>query len=118
MNKDKVEQIFRDAGLQPEEKVHVRDYNVFIADGFALPPYSRLQRFGIETEDFPTGCYCTFWWAGKDENLHAGRPLFFDPRHEPDYDLTTRKKARLSAALKDAEAHIEKWNAKRLSNCG
>ena len=118
MNREHVERIFRSAGLQPEERVHVKDYNVFIADGFSLPPHSKIFRFGVDPWDYPSGVYCTFWWAGKDEELHAGRPLFFEGRHEPEYDLKTRKQARLTAALKDAEAHINKWRAGKFANCG
>ena len=113
MNKDKVEAIFRAAGLKPEERERVGDYNVFLADGFSLPPHYKVARFGVQPHDFPKGCYVTFWWAGRDEKLHAGRPLMFDALHNPGYDLETRKKARLTAALKDAEGHIETW--KRLN---
>lgn len=115
MNKDKVEQIFRNAGLKPEERIKVRDYDVFLADGFSLPPHHRIRRFGVGASDFPHGCYVTFWWAGRDEGLHAGRPLFCDAHHERSYDLETRKKARLTAALKDAEGHIEAWKRNALN---
>lgn len=109
MNKAKIEAMFRNAGLQPEERRTVRDYSVFIADGFSLPPHHRIARFGVEPMDFPRGCYVTFWWAGKDEKLHAGRPLMFEALHENQYDLTTKKRARINAALKDAEGHIDAW---------
>jgi len=109
VNKDKIEQIFRNAGLTPEARQSVKDYNVFLADGFSLPPHRRIARFGVGPEDYPRGCYVTFWWAGRDERLHAGRPLFFDAHHERAYDFETRKKARLTAALKDAEGSIDAW---------
>ena len=115
MNKDKVEAIFRKAGLMPAAREKVREYNVFVADGFSLPPHHKLSRFGVDPEDFPKGCYITFWWAGKDESLHAGRPLFFDALHNNDYDLTTKRQARLSAALKDADGHIQAWQRNRLN---
>jgi len=115
MNKDKVEAIFRNAGLKPEDRIPVKDYNVFLADGFSLPPHFKVARFGISPEDYPRGCYVTFWWAGKDEGLHAGRPLFFEALHEREYDLETKKKARLTAALRDAEVHIEAWNRTALN---
>lgn len=116
MNKDKVEQIFRNAGLKPEARVsHVKGYDVFIADGFSLPPHHKIRRFDVDADEYPRGCYVTFWWAGKDEGLHAGRPLFFDALHERQYDLETRKKARLTAALKDAEGHIDAWKRNALN---
>lgn len=115
MNKDKVEQIFRNAGLKPEARRKVREYDVFLADGFSLPPHRNVRRFGVSADDYPYGCYVTFWWAGRDEGLHAGRPLFFEARHEVSYDLETRKKARLTAALKDAEGHIEAWKRNALN---
>lgn len=115
MNKDRIETIFRNAGLRPEERVMLKDYNVFLADGFSLPPHFRIRRFGVDAEDFPRGCYVTFWWAGRDEKLHAGRPLFFDAKHNGDYDIETRKKARLTAAIKDAEGHIDAWKRNALN---
>ncbi len=101
--------------MKPEERISVKGYNVFIADGFSLPPHHRISRFGISPNDYPGGCYITFWWAGRDESLHAGRPLFFEARHENQYDLETKKKARLSAALKDAEGHIDAWKRNALN---
>jgi hypothetical protein len=115
VNKDKIEAMFRRAGLKPEERIELQDFNVFIADGFSLPPHMNVQRFGVEPLDFPKGCYVTFWWAGKDEKLHAGRPLFFDALHENSYDLETKKKSRLQAALKDAEGHIDMWKRNALN---
>lgn len=115
MNKDRIETIFRNAGLKPEKRMMVQDYNVFIADGFSLPPHQNVRRFGISSEDFPQGCYVTFWWAGRDENLHAGRPLFFEAFHDRQYELETKKKARLQAALKDAEGHIDAWKRNALN---
>lgn len=109
MNKERIETIFRNAGLKPEERITVQDYSVFLADGFSLPPHHKVARFGVDPNDFPRGCYVTFWWAGKDEKLHAGRPLFFEAFHEREYDLETKKKARLQAALKDAAGHIDAW---------
>ena len=106
MNKDHIETIFRRAGLRPELRQRVGDYEVFIGDGFSAPPHVNFRKFGIAEDEFSFGCYVTFWWVGKDEKLDAGHPLFFDAFHNPEYDTSTKKKARINTAFKDAEGFI------------
>jgi len=103
MNKDEVEQSFRRGGTTPVLREKVGDYDVFIADGFSKPPHLRLQRFGIEPDQYPGGAYCTIWWCGKDEVLYLGRPIFFDAT-----ELTDPSRAsRVRVAKEDAERHIK-----------
>lgn len=102
MNKDKIETMFRRAGLVPEKREKVGDYEVFIGDGFSAPPHHAYTRFGVGPDEFSFGCYVTFWWVAKDEKLDTGHPLFFDAFHNPEYDTATKKQARINSALKDA----------------
>jgi len=85
-------------------------YDCFIADGLCLLPEQIFWRFGITKKDFPQGCYATFWWVAKGEDhIMMGCPMFFEPRHNPELqDGATRKRARINAALKEAEAFLKK----------
>ncbi len=106
--KDVMERICRAAGMRPEKRTRHGDYEIFIADGFSLPPHKAYRRFGIEPEDFPMGMYCTLWWTGMSERLDTGQPLFFDAFHDNQYDQATRKAARINRALKEAQGFLER----------
>lgn len=99
--------MFRQAGLVPELRQLIGDQEVFIGDGFSAPPHRFFDRFGVKADEFPFGCYVTFWWLAKDEKLDTGHPLFFDAFHNPEYDTATKKKARINTALKDAQGFLD-----------
>lgn len=117
MNKDKVEHIFRTVGLLPEDRLKVGNFDVFLGDGYISPSnFWKFQKFPnfLSMDDFPMGAYVTLWWVGKDENLKDGGLIACEPFHEREYDLETRKKARLQAALNQAEGRIESLRKNRL----
>lgn len=108
MNKDKFEQIIRDAGLRPEVRQPLRDLEVYVADGFSLMPHNAWRRFGVEADEFPSGMYVTLWMLSKREGqLGGGRPMFFDTFHNPELDAPSKKQARIAAAIADADKHLE-----------
>lgn len=112
MNKDKIEQIFRRTGLRPEERVKVGNFDVFLGDGFVSPSnFWMFQKFPdfLSIKEFPFGAHVTLWWVGKDENCKEGGLLACNAFHEIEYDAETRKKARLTAALKQAEGRINSF---------
>jgi hypothetical protein len=101
MNKEKLETVFKEANLRPVAREKMGDYDLFIGDGFSNSPHLRYQRFGVEPDEFPAGMFVTFWWLGRGEKLHVGRPLFMKLSE-------TSLDARLNAARKDAEAAVKK----------
>lgn len=107
-NKEKIEAMVRAAGLRPESRRHVRDFDLLLADGFSLPPHGAWGRFGVDPTDFPLGCYVTFWWLMKgEERLFVASPLFFELGHDPQYiDTVVKKRARLNAAEKTAREFV------------
>lgn len=107
MDKSKIESICRRAGMRPEKRVPFKDYEIFVADGFSLPPHRNFQRFGVEPLDFPSGMYATLWWVSKHEDkLDTGQPIFFDAMHDNQYDLVTKKQARINRAIKEAAGFL------------
>ena len=101
MHKDKVETICRNAGIRPETREKIGDVDLFLADGFSLPPHKAYAKFGITPFEFPHGMYVTLWWVSRDvEKLDVGRPLFFDVKENSKY-------ARLNAARRDARTFVE-----------
>jgi hypothetical protein len=110
VNKDKIETIFRSVGLMPEERLKVGNFDVFLGDGFVSPSdFWKFRKFPnfLSEDEFSLGAYVTLWWVGKDENCKDGGLLACEPFHERGYDLETKKKARLQAALKQAEGRID-----------
>lgn len=113
MDKNKIETICRRAGMRPETRVPYKDYEIFVADGFSLPPHRNFQRFGVEPLDFPSGMYATLWWVSKkEEQLDTGQPIFFDAHHglfgriNREYDMATMKRARINTAIKEATGFL------------
>ena len=107
MNKDRLETICRNAGMKPETRQRLGDHELFIADGFSLPPHNAHRRFGIGPGQFRKGMYATMWWLSREnEKLHIGSCLYFDAHHDPKLDAATKKKARINAAKKDASEHL------------
>ncbi len=106
MKKQAVEEACRKAGMKPALRTKIMGVEVFIADGFSFQPEKMYARFGIEKGDFPLGCYATLWWVAKDDDLDIGQPVFFDFLHNPEYDLATKKIARVNAAVKEAQGFL------------
>lgn len=107
MDKNRLERICREANMAPEHREHFRDYDIFIADGFSIAPHQAHRRFGIEPDAFPNGMYATLWWVGRrNEKLDIGQALYFDYRHNPELDLTSKKQARINRAVREAKDFI------------
>lgn len=95
--------------MRPEKRAKLGDYDVFIADGFSLPPHKAYHRFGVGPDDFPGGMYATLWWLSKEtEKLDVGQPLFFETFHDRQYSLEDKKRARINAGMKAAKDFIAK----------
>lgn len=108
LGKDKIEAICRSAGMVPVSRDRIMNAEVFVADGFSMPPHRAFKRFGIEPDDFKNGMYCTLWWVSRGEDkLDIGRPVFFDGLHNPEYSLADRKRARINAAKDDAKDYLK-----------
>lgn len=101
MNKQQLESFCRNAGLTSLHRKTVEEIEVLVADGkLSAPAMERLEELGASLEDFPAGCFATFWFAMRDESRHAlGRPLFFKPNH-------ASQEARVEAAYQDAREHL------------
>lgn len=108
MKKQAFEKACRKTGLTPARRLTIRGREVFIADGFCSEPDVLLKRFGVVKGEFPQGVYATIWFAAKDEVVDIGHPIFFDPLHNPEYDLQTKKMSRVNTAIKDASDVLRK----------
>lgn len=107
MNKDKIETLCRQANMLPVHREHFRNHDIFIADGFSLPPHAAHRRFGVDQEEFPYGMYATLWWVGREnEKLDVGQALFFSHNHNSEIDLASKKKARINTAVREARTFI------------
>lgn len=86
--------------MKPVARGNAGGSEIFIADGFSLPPHRRFRRFGVDATDFPRGMYATLWWASKgDEKLDVGQPMFFDAMHNRELAMSDRQSARINAAM-------------------
>lgn len=108
IGKNKIERICRSAGMIPVKRDRVHGAEVFIADGFSSPPHRIYRRFGIGPEQFPFGMFITLWWVSMgDEKLDTGQPLFFDAFHNRKLGKSSKQRARVNAALKEASYFLE-----------
>jgi hypothetical protein len=108
IGKSKIETMCRNAGVIPVARKKINGIEVFIADGFSATPAVTFQKFEVTAEEFPFGCYGTFWWIFNDEKLAGGRPLFCDAFHDPQYSPEGKKQIRINAALKDAKDNLKR----------
>lgn len=108
LKKADMERICRQAAMKPVHRATLEDgREVFIADGFSLPPHYMHRHFGVEPKDFPHGAYATMWWATKgEEDLAIGAPLYFDIGHDPSIPRESKQRARINAAVEHAKKHF------------
>lgn len=111
MHKDKLEAMCRAAGLTPERRVRVGDFDVLVADGLSRPPHQFWRRFGINADEFPGGCYATLWLVAKDERLDIAAPIFFELLHDPLLSSGMKKTARVNTAIREAAGFIQRRKA-------
>lgn len=111
MTKDRIEKMCRRAGLVPAERREVQGFAVVVADGFTATPSRTFNKFGIGKEDFPFGCYGTFWWAlwGDDDAFVIAYPLFFDAFHDPSIPKDDKQRARVNAAFENADEFLSQY---------
>jgi hypothetical protein len=102
-----VEKMLADAGAQPADRKTFMGTDVLLSDGF-VQDADRMRRFGASRDEFPLGCFCTIWWIARGENIEIGRPLIFDALHDPQYDIKSRKTARINRAFEDAKDFIKR----------
>lgn len=87
--------------MRPETREKLGEFDLFLADGFSLPPHRAYARFGIDPTEFPRGMYVTLWWVSRDvEKLDIGQPLFFDVKENS-------KHARLNSARLEARKFLD-----------
>ena len=116
MTKRRIEAMCRNAGMRPESRTNIGGAEVFIADGFSAPPHFNYWRMGVEPTDFPFGMYATMWWASKgDEKLDIGQPMFFDAFHNPEFSKDDKRRARVNAAMKEAQSFLQKRKKEMLN---
>jgi hypothetical protein len=109
IGKKHIEQMCRAAGMVPVARVKIDGTEVFIADGFSAIPSISFQKFGIEPEDFPGGCFGTMWWAAcREDKLDFGRPMFFDRLHNVELSTKSKQLARIRAAADDAKVNLDR----------
>lgn len=116
LTKSDMERICRAAAMPPVHRETLDDgREIFIADGFSLPPHHTHRHFGIGPKEFPYGCYATMWWAARGEDkLDIGAPLYFDVGHDFSLPREAKQKARIRAAIKHAKALFERQKKVRL----
>lgn len=110
ITKADMERICRHAAMPPVHRETLDDgREIFIADGFSMPPHRMHRHFGIGPTAFPYGAYATMWWAAKGEDqLLVGAPLYFDIGHDPSIPRESKQRARINAAIKDAKDHFKR----------
>lgn len=113
MQKDAVERMCRAAGMVPVRRTTIDGAEVFIADGFAANPSITFQKFGIEQNDFPGGCFATLWWVSRQEDkLDIGQPLFFELFHDRHMSSEGKQYARVNSAVNEAKKFLDRRKAR------
>ena len=112
IGKQKIERMCRKAGMKPVRRANYEGAEIFIADGLSVAPHFNYRRFevwpGEHAEKFPGGMYVTLWWVSRGEDkLDAGRPLFFDLFHNPEYANGSKQLARIKSAMSDARSFLD-----------
>jgi hypothetical protein len=66
-----------------------------------------FKRFGASPGEFSFGAYCTIWWLAKgEEYFEVGAPMLYEAFHDSEYDLPTKRLARINSALQEAKTFI------------
>jgi hypothetical protein len=112
LTKADMERIFAAAGIRPERRVTYRGYEIFVGEGFSAPPHTIYQKFGIDADKHPYGCFIDWYWVGKDESLFFGSVLDIDAFHNPGWSVAGKKQIRINTALKAARRDIDSFMAK------
>lgn len=106
-NRVQIEEMCAKAGMQPIARSKAGDYDIYVSDGFSLPPHRAFNKFGVDPDEFKNGCYVTFWWLMRgEENLLVAAPAIFDVYHDMSYDPATKKQMRANKAIEDATAIV------------
>lgn len=109
LRKDDVEEMCLKSGVHAAYRDTFRGYDIFVSDGFSAFPARDFRRFGVEPGEFPWGAFCTIWWvASGEEHFDAGMPMLFDAFHNPEFDIVTKRRARINTALQEARSFIIK----------
>lgn len=109
ISKKEAEEMGRKAGLKPVSRQELKGFDLLISDGFSLPPHKSFRRFGVDADDFPSGCYVTMWWLMKGEDhMFVGHALMFDVFHDPEYDRDSKVKMRINSAVSDANNFLKR----------
>lgn len=103
LTKQDIERICRNGSMEPVKRGKIGSAEVFIADGVSAPPHLAHRRFGIGPEQFPGGMYVTMWWLARGEDkLDVGSFIYFELLHDPMLSKSGKRRARINAAMKDA----------------
>lgn len=103
LKKADMERICRNAGMRPESRGKIDGHEIFLAEGFSLPPHRKFWRFGVDPTEFKQGCYVgIYWFSQGEDDLDIGRPLIFDLFHNRELTPEGKKIARANAMMKDA----------------
>ena len=107
MDKATLEKACRMAGMAPARREETPQGIIYISDGFQANA-EVFKRFGATNELFGFGVYCTMWWLAEGDRVLAGQPLLFDAFHDPEYDMDTKRRARVNTAWQEAEAFLKR----------
>ena len=107
ITKANMERMVRAAHAKPVARARVRGRQIFIADGFSLPPHTAYRWVAnIEPTDYPNGAHVTMWWSGE-ETVRDGTWLVWDANHNPEYSEADKLRGRIHAAIENAKQHYD-----------
>lgn len=90
MDKDHFEQLCQKAEMSPLGKYSTPYGDVLVAESFRN-----------DNPSYPMGYYKTMWAVERSE-MDIGRHLEFDAFHDPEIAFPEKRRARISATVKDA----------------
>lgn len=95
MKKDRYEDFCRQGSAIPVEKIPTKWGDVLIA-----------EEFKSASTEFPWGAYRVVWAIERGE-MDFAQELFFDAFHDPEIPFPDKRKARVNAALLNAQGWLE-----------
>jgi hypothetical protein len=107
LTKESFARMCANADIKPVHREAYKNYDILIGDGRVANPDVVLQRFGIEKDDFPLGCFCTVWCVAKDEKIALAGVLPIRLTHDILYDENSKRMARVAAGVVTARKHID-----------